>query len=142
MRLSLTCECVCIAQVDSELTSFVTALSEVALSETVSTLTDPTYGPDSNGVGESEISSLTNPTFSTGSREEAAAVVAESSFVVADAIVVGVGDGANGGSGSDMIAGALRAPYADDQPTSGTGHDDDSASWTYRPSHLQRRPGI
>ena len=53
--LSLTCECVyvCIAQVDSKLSSFVTALSEV------SSMTDPIYGPDST-VGESEISSLTS----------------------------------------------------------------------------------
>ena len=49
MRLLLTCECVCISQVDSELTSFVTALSEV------SSLTDPTYySPDSKDAGSGE----------------------------------------------------------------------------------------
>ena len=124
MRLSLTCECVCIAQVDSELTNFFTALSEV------SSLTNPTYGPDSSGVGDSEISSLTNPTFGTGSSKEAAAGVSESAFVVANATVVGIGDGASGGSGSHMIAGAMSAPYADDRPISVTDHDDDS-SWTW-----------
>ena len=129
MRLSLTCECVCIAQVDSELMSFVTALSEVASSE-VSSLTNPTYGPDSAGVGDSEISSLTDPTYSTGSSEEAAAGVAENAFVVADAIVVGIGDGASGGSGSHMVAGALSVPYTDNQPASVTDTDGDS-SWTW-----------
>ena len=49
VRLLLTCECVCISQVDSELTSFVTALSEV------SSLTDPTYySPDSKDAGSGE----------------------------------------------------------------------------------------
>ena len=111
-------------QVDSKLTSFVTALSEI------SSVTDPTYGPNSGGAAESEISSLTNPTFGTGSRKEAAAGVGESAFVVADAIVVGIGDGASGGSGSHMIAGAMSALYADDRPISVTNHDDDS-SWTW-----------
>ena len=41
-------------QVDSKLTSFVTALSEI------SSVTDPTYGPNSGGAAESEISSLTD----------------------------------------------------------------------------------
>ena len=57
MRLLLTCECVCIAQVESKLSSFVAALSEV------SSVTDPIHGPDSSGVGETEISSLTDPTY-------------------------------------------------------------------------------
>ena len=56
MRLPHACECVCIAQVDSKLTSFVTALSEI------SSVTDPTYGPNGGGAADSEISSLTDPT--------------------------------------------------------------------------------
>ena len=58
MRLSLTCERACIAQVDSKLTSFVTALSEVS-------------SMDGRGVDESEISSLTDVTYGSGSRGEA-----------------------------------------------------------------------
>ena len=66
MRLSLTCECVCIAQVDSKFSSFITALPEV------SSVSDPTYGPGSIlSLGESEISSLTNPTYESGSIGEA-----------------------------------------------------------------------
>ena len=41
-------------QVDSKLTSFVTALSEI------SSVTDPTYGPNSGGGPESEMLSLTD----------------------------------------------------------------------------------
>ena len=96
MRFSLTCKCMCIAQVDSNLTSFVTALSEV------SSMTDPTYGPDSGGVEESEISSLTDPTYGTGSREEETdAGVGESAIAMADAGVVSVGMD-DGGRGSEI----------------------------------------
>ena len=123
MRFSLTCKCMCIAQVDSNLTSFVTALSEV------SSMTDPTYGPDSGGVEESEISSLTDPTYGTGSREEETdAGVGES------AIVVGVG--VDGGSESGRSSGALSSPYAANLPTRGSAHgDDDSSSWTLTWNH-------
>ena len=47
-------------QVDSNLTSFVTALSEI------SSVTDPVYGPESIGEGETQVSSLTDPTYSYG----------------------------------------------------------------------------
>ena len=66
----------CITQVDSKLSSFVAALSEV------SSVTDPTYGPDSVGVGDTEISSLTDPTY---------AGVDEGAIAVSDVAVVGVG---------------------------------------------------
>ena len=131
MRIPHTCERVCIAQVDSKLTSFVTALSEVA------SVTDLTYGPDSIGVGESEISSLTDPTYGSGSRGEADARVGESAIAVADAVVVGVGVDGGGGSESDASDGSTQMLQFADDPRSawvsdhGDGfpdNDDDSAS--------------
>ena len=64
-----TCECVYIAQVDSKLTSFVTALSEI------SSVTDPTYGPDSVDRTEAEISSLRDPQRNSRGTEKNAVVV-------------------------------------------------------------------
>ena len=93
--LSLTCECPCIAQVDTKLSSFVDVLSEV------SSLTDANYGPESIGVGESEISSVTNPTYDSASGGEADAGVGEGANEVADAAVMGVGVDAGSGSESD-----------------------------------------
>ena len=108
-RLSLTYGCICIAQVDSKLTSFVTALSEVASSE-ISSVTDPTYGPDSSGVGQSEISSVTDPTYDSDSGRMPGA---------------GVGMGES--------AGALSSPDAVDAPTSVTDHaNSTSSSWRRR----------
>ena len=111
----------CIAQVDSKLTSFVTALSEAASSE-ISSVTDPTYGPDSSGVGQSEISSLTDPTYGSDSRGTPGA---------------GVGMGES--------AGALSSPDAVDAPTSVTDHaNSTSSSWrrSFNPnSHLKPADG-
>ena len=131
MRIPHTCERVCIAQVDSKLTSFVTAMSEVA------PVTDPIHGPDSIGVGESEISSLTDPSYGSGSRREADAGVGESAIVVADAVVVGVGVEGGGVSESDASDGSTQMLQFADDPRSawvsdhGDGfpdNDDDSAS--------------
>ena len=88
-------------QVDSKLTSFVTALSEI------SSVTDPTYGPNSGGGPESEMSSLTDTQSNgrgTGESETSSLTdipfnapgstirigVGEQALVVADAVVVGV----------------------------------------------------
>ena len=106
MRLPHACECVCIAQVDSKLSSFVTALSEVA------SVTDPIYGPDSIGVGESEISSLTDPSYGPGSRREADAGVGKSAIVVADAVVVGVNSVASG-SGENVFPSVSSVTFED-----------------------------
>ena len=128
MRLSLTFKCVCIAQVDSKLTSFVAALSEV------SSVTDPTYGPDhSSGLGESTVPPLTDPAHGTGSGEQAGAGLGESAIAVADAAAMGVG--ANGGSKSGKSVGALSSPDSDDaltwNPPQSTNSDSDSATWTW-----------
>ena len=93
MRSLLTCEHVCIAQMDSKLTSFVAALSEI------SSLTELTYGPDisgSGGAGESEISSpaKSSPTDpSNGSSLTGPSNCSEggqSAIPMADAVAVGV----------------------------------------------------
>ena len=134
MRIPHTCERVCIAQVDSKLTSFVTALSEI------SSVTDPIYGQDSIGVGESEISSLTDPTYGSGSRGEADAGVGESAIAVADVVVVGVGVDGGGGSESDASDGSTQMLQFADDPRSawvsdhGDGfpdNDGDLANWTW-----------
>ena len=141
MRLPHTCECVCIEQVDSKLTSFVAALSEI------SSVTDPTCGPNSGGAAESEISSLTDPTYGSGGAfylwGEADAGVGESAIAVADAVVVGVGVDGGGRSEPDASAGSTQMysqilQYADDRRPAwvsdyGEGfrnNDDDSARWT------------
>ena len=111
MRLSLTCECVYIAQVDPTLTSFVTATSEI------SSVTDPTYGPDNSGLGESTVSPLTDPTNGTGSGGQAVA-----------------GLGANGGSESGKSAGTVSSPESDDAPTwtpnEPANNGGDTATWS------------
>ena len=81
MRSPLTCERVCIAQMDPKLTSFVTALSEI------SSGTKLTYGPDTNssgGAGESEISSLTDPSNGSGCGIEADSGVGKSAIAVSE----------------------------------------------------------
>ena len=93
---------------DSKLTSFVTALSEIASSE-ISSVTDPTYGPDSIGAGQSEISSVTDPTYGPDSRKMSGAGVA-----------------------MDESAGTLSPPDAVDAPTSVTDHAISTlSSWTW-----------
>ena len=127
MRLSLTCECVCIAQVDSKLSSFVTALSEI------SSVTDPIYGPDSAVVGESEISSLTDPTYASSSRGEADAGMGKGAVAEADAVVVGVGVDGGGRYESGAIPGAQVLSNAEDTPPQDGASDseEDSATWTW-----------
>ena len=88
-------------QVDSKLTSFVTALSEI------SSVTDPTYGPNSGGAAESEVSSLTDTQSNSGGTGETETSsltdtpsntsgstirigVGKHALAVADAVVVGV----------------------------------------------------
>lgn len=109
----------CIAQVDSKLTNFFAATSEI------SSVTDPTYyGPDSIGVGESEISSLTEPTYGSGSGEGANAGV--------DGSAIGIGVRVNGGSGSGSTASASRSPpYTGHRPIWVPESDDDSSGWTW-----------
>ena len=136
MRQSLTCECVYNAQVDPTLTSFVTAASEI------SSVTDPTYGPDhSSGLGESTVSSLTDPSYGTGSGGQAGAGSGESAIAVADAAAVGVG--VNGGTESGRSAGTMSSPDSDDAPTwnppQSANSDGDSATWTWDfPEKYQR----
>ena len=126
MRLLLTCACVCIAQVDSKLSGFVAALSEV------SSVTDPIYGPDSIGVGGTEISSLTDPTYyGPGSSGKSNAGVDEGAIAVADAAVVGVG--VDGGGGSESGASdscATWVTYDGDVPPLDWAPDPDDA-WTW-----------
>lgn len=95
MRLPHACECVCIAQMDSTLTSFVNALSEI------SSVTDPTYGTNSGGAAQSEISSLTDPVYGSGSRIEADAGVGTRAIMVANAVVMGV-NSVQSGSGENV----------------------------------------
>ena len=88
-------------QVDSKLTGFVTALSEI------SSVTDPTYGPNSGGRPESEMLSLTDTQSNgrgTGETETLSLTdipfnasgrtirigVGKQALVVADAVVVGL----------------------------------------------------
>ena len=81
MRLPHACEYVRIEQVDSTLTSFATALSEI------SSVTELTYGPDTSnrgGAGESEILSLTEPSNGPGCRVEADAGVGNSVISVSE----------------------------------------------------------
>ena len=143
MRLSLTRECTCITQVDSTLTSFATALSEV------SSVTDHTYGPDSIGVGETEISSLTDPTYGPSSRGTIAPIernefvvspratpnagVDEDAIAMADAVVVGVGVDGGGRYESGAIPGAQVLSNAEDTPPQDGASDseEDSATWTW-----------
>ena len=126
------------AQVDPTLTSFVTAASEI------SSVTDPTYGPDhSSGLGESEVPSLTDPAHDAGSGAQAGAGSGDSAIAVADATAVGVGVGVNGGSESGKSLGALSSQDSDDAPTwdprKSPDNDSDSATWTWDfPEKFQR----
>ena len=128
MRLSRTCECACIAQVDSTLTSFAAALSEI------SSVTDPVYGPDSIGEGETQVSSLTDPTYSYGSssRGRSNSGVDEDAIAVAHAVVVGVGVDGGGRSESGASPGAqVLSNAGDPPPEDGTpDFEEDSATWT------------
>ena len=112
MRLLLTYECVCLAQVDSKLASLVTCSPENS----------------SVGGGESEISSLTDPTYGPVSMGEADPGVNEDAIVVADAVFVHQADG---GSESGVNADGLSSPSADDRPSSVSENDDDSSSWSW-----------
>ena len=78
MRLPHACEYVCIEQVDSTLTSFVTALSEI------SSVTDSTYLSNIGGTADSEISSLTDLSNGSGCRIEADAGVGKSAIAVSE----------------------------------------------------------
>ena len=79
---------------DSKLTSFVTALSEI------SSVTDPTYGPDSGDRTEAEISSLRDPQRNSRGREK-------------DAVVVGVNSVASE-SGENVFPSVSSVTFEDD----------------------------
>ena len=121
-----TCECMYIAQVDSKLTSFVTAMSEI------SSVTDPTYGPDSGGGTEAEVSSLRDPQGNSGgteksevssltdirgggsgSRVEADAGVGGGVFTAGDTVVVGVNSVASE-SGENVFPSVSSVTFEDD----------------------------
>ena len=117
---------------DSKLSGFVAALSEV------SSVTDPTYGPDSIGVGGTEISSLTDPTYGSTRHGESNAGVDEDAIAVADAAVVGVGVDGVGGSESGASPGTQVFSYADDPPPDWVpNHDEGSwtVSWDFTEKH-------
>ena len=119
-----------------------------------SKLTSFVYGPDSIGVGESEISSLTDPTYGSASTSAFKSVPENdkpiSAVGEADAGVVKfprparefvVGVGVHGESESHVASGApLIAPGLDDAPT----YDDatippGSSSWTWE---FERASGL
>ena len=99
-------------------------------------MTDPIYGPDSIGVGGTEISSLTDPTYyGPGSSGKSNAGVDEGAIAVADAAVVGVWVDGGGGSesgASDSCATWVR--YAGALPPDWA-PDPDDGSWTWSWMH-------
>ena len=127
---------------DSKLSSFVAALSEV------SSVTDPIHGPDSIGVGETEISSLTDPTYASVSEVSSVTDPTYAQFAaVHGPVSIGVGETGETEVSSPTDPTYSYRPSSRGQPQAGadegaiavgdeppkyeaTDSEEDSATWT------------